>query len=208
MRDAVVQQLGLADLRRRDAVRDAYSAAARDPGASHPFALGRALAEGVGYPPELLDRVPDVAVRAFSGVAAVGVDGAVAPGDRVLDAGCGAGLDTLVAARRTGGGGQVVGVDFSSDMLQRALEATRGSAEGADVAGVFLARAAAERLPLADGSVDVALVNGIFNLNPARAAIFAELARVVRPGGRVHAAELILCEPLADEDRTEAGWFA
>ena len=201
MRDAVVQQRAEADLRRRDAVREAYSAAARDPGGSHPFAVGRELAEGVGYPPELLDGLPDVAVRAFSGVAAVGVDGRVGPGDRVLDLGCGAGLDTLLAARRTGGAGSVVGVDFSSDMLGRAQEAV------AEASGVLLARAAAERLPLADGSVDAVLVNGIFNLNPARAAIFAELGRVVRPGGRVHAAELILREPLAEEDRTEAGWF-
>lgn len=99
---------------------EAYSAAARDPAGSHPFPIGRELAEGVGYSPRLLDGMPDAAAGAFSGVAAVGVDARVEAGDRVLDLGCGSGLDTLLAARRTGGAGPVVGMDFSADMLRRA----------------------------------------------------------------------------------------
>src|SRR5262249_42591724 len=83
-------------------VRDAYSAAARDPGGEHPFAVGRELALGVGYPAELLDRLPASAVAAFAGVAAVSVNAALEPGQRVLDLGCGAGLDSLVAAERVG----------------------------------------------------------------------------------------------------------
>lgn len=201
MRGAVVQHQAEAEVRRRDAVLEAYSAAARDPAGAHPFEVGRDLAEGVGYSPRLLDGIPDAAVGAFSGVAAVGVEARVEAGDRVLDLGCGAGLDTLLAARRTGDAGRIVGVDFSAAVLRRARDAIGG------VPRVLLARAAAERLPLADGSVDTVLINGIFNLNPARAAIFAELARVVRPGGRLHAAELILRGPPAEEDRTEAGWF-
>jgi SAM-dependent methyltransferase len=188
------------DRRRRTLVREAYSAAARDPGAEHAFAVGRELAAGVGYPAELLDRMPGPSVAAFAGVGAVSITAALAPGERVLDLGCGAGLDSLVAAERVGRDGEVVGVDFSADMLARA------AAAGAE--RVWWCRASAEELPLVDGSVDVALVNGIFNLNPGRARILAELARVVRPGGRVHAAELVLREPLPESERTDANWFA
>jgi SAM-dependent methyltransferase len=181
-------------------VREAYSAAARDPSGQHPFAVGRELALGVGYPAEVLDRLPGAAVASFAGVAAVSVTAALGLGDRVLDLGCGAGLDSLVAAERVGPGGEVLGVDFSADMLARAASAGAGR--------VTWARASAEALPLADASVDVALVNGIFNLNPGRSRILAELARVVRPGGRVHAAELILRGPLPEAERTNANWFA
>jgi len=122
------------------------------------------------------------------------------PGSRVLDLGCGAGLDSLIAAERVRPGGEVLGIDFSADMLARA--ASTG------VENIAWCRASAEALPLADGSVDVVLVNGIFNLNPGRSRIFAELARVVRPGGRVHAAELVLRGPLPEAERTDANWFA
>jgi len=182
----------------------AYSAAARDPGGDHPFAVGRELALGVGYPPHLLDRMPDAAVDTFAGVAAVSVEAELERGDRVLDLGCGSGLDALTAADRLGQEGRVVGVDFSDNMLRRAQRAR--DAIAAD--HVSLCRASAESLPLADDSVDVALVNGIFNLNPARSAIFGELSRVVRPGGRVYAAELILRQPLPPTELTEASWFA
>jgi SAM-dependent methyltransferase len=188
------------DRQRTALVREAYSAAARDPGAEHPFAVGRTLALGVGYPGELLDRAPAAAVAAFAGVAAVSARAPMLPGERVLDLGCGAGLDSLVAAERVLPGGEVIGIDFSADMLARA--ASIGPLN------VAWCRASAEALPLADASVDVALVNGIFNLNPGRSGIFAELARVVRPGGRVHAAELVLRGPLPETERTDANWFA
>ena len=106
----------------------------------------------------------------------------------MLDLGCGSGLDTLIAAQRTGAAGRVYGVDFSSAMLERARRAA------ADVApeNVEFLQADAERIPLPDASIDVALVNGIFNLNRLRSELFRELARVVRPGGQVFGAELIL----------------
>jgi ubiquinone/menaquinone biosynthesis C-methylase UbiE len=99
----------------------------------------------------------------------------------------------------------VIGVDFSMDMLDRARI---GASEGAFVNTLFC-RADAERLPVEDNSIDVALVNGIFNLNPSRSEIFRELARVVRPSGTVFAAELILSQPLPpDQRQSEANWFA
>jgi len=188
----------------RNAVRNAYSAAARHPEKKHAFPVGRILAERLGYPPELLEALPPVSVEAFAGVSNLAVSEAIPSGSVVLDLGCGAGLDSLIAARRAGPTGHVLGVDFSDSMIARAQQAA--TACGADVT---FCRGDAEHLPLAEWSVDIALVNGIFNLNPARADIFHELARVVRPEGRVLAAELILREAVVKPSAfTDAEWFA
>jgi arsenite methyltransferase len=190
--------------RLRSAVQGAYSAAADRPRDKHAFPVGRAFAESVGYPPELLAELPPDCVDVFAGVSNVSVAAPIPAGCSVLDLGCGAGLDSLIAAGRVGSEGHVIGVDFSPAMLALARRAT--AAIGGNVGFV---RADAERLPLHRASIDVALVNGIFNLNPAREEIFRELARVVRPGGFVYAAELILTEavertgPISDSD-----WFA
>ncbi len=190
--------------RLRDAVRRVYSAAG-DPRVKHPFPVGRHFAASLGYPADLLASLPSVCVEVFTGVSNVAVFAGIPEGARVLDLGCGAGLDSLIAACRAGADGQVIGVDFSEEMLARARE----GAAAAGVQNITFCRADAERLPIQDGGVDVALVNGIFNLNPVREEIFSELARVVRLGGRVFAAELILREPLPPGTVfTEADWFA
>jgi SAM-dependent methyltransferase len=189
----------------REGVREAYSAASRHPRREHPFPVGREFAESLGYPRSVLDDLPEVAIEAFAGVSNVSVLAALMQGATVLDLGCGAGLDSLVAARRVGPLGRVVGIDFSAAMLVRANGGVRAS--GAH--NIVLARAAAESLPLSDESIDVVLINGMFNLNPARTEIFEELARVVVPGGVVYSAELILKEPLPQAVRAdEASWFA
>jgi len=189
----------------RNGVRKAYSEAAQNPSGPHPFPVGRRFAESLGYAEDLLARMPSPSVDAFSGVSKVALVADIAPGTTVLDLGCGAGLDSLVAADRVGPHGRVIGIDFSTDMLVRA---GRAAAETRSANVQFL-RADAESVPLADGSIDVALANGIFNLNPAREAIFHELARVVRRGGSVYAAELILREALpAELKRGEANWFS
>lgn len=191
----------------RDKVRQAYSSAADRPSAKHPFPVGRAFAESLGYPAALLDGLPSIAVEAFAGVSNVSLFAEIPPGATVLDLGCGAGLDSLIAAGRVGPTGKVKGVDFSDTMLDRAQEAAKES----NTENVTFEKADAERLPLSAVSVDVALVNGIFNLNPSRASIFSELARVLRPDGVVFAAELILAEPLPSDVKqklSEADWFA
>jgi len=191
-------------LQLRTAVHNAYSAAAERPAQKHAFPVGRVLAERLGYSAELLDTLPPVAVEAFAGVSNLAVSMALATGARVLDLGCGAGLDSLILAKRVGPTGRVVGIDFSEAMLARARQAAAMS----DV-DVTFSRGDAERLPLDDASVDAALVNGIFNLNPARSEIFRELARVVRPDGRVYSAELVLQEAVAKPDHfSESEWFA
>lgn len=189
----------------RDKVRGAYTAAAERPAEKHPFPVGRAFAESLGYPAELLNSLPSVAAEAFAGVSNVSSFAEIPEGAKVLDLGCGGGLDSLIAARRVGLTGKVTGVDFSDTMIQRAREA----ASEARIENIDFEKADAERLPIADASIDVALVNGIFNLNPTRDSIFREMARVLRPGGAAYAAELILARPLpAEIKQNEADWFA
>lgn len=189
----------------RDGVHDVYSHVADSPAAEHPFKVGRAFAEGLGYPAEWLDRVPAASVEAFTGVSCVSLFAELPEGARVLDLGCGAGMDALIAAMRVGKSGHVTGIDFSAAMLARA----RSSAEQSGLDHVTFQSGDAERIPLDDGSVEVALVNGIINLNLARAQIMRELVRVLRPGGRLYCAETILREPLTDEERTNlTNWFS
>lgn len=189
----------------RDDVRLAYSRAAESPEGRHPFPVGRGFAESLGYPGALLQEIPAESVDAFAGVSNVSITAEIPCGATVLDLGCGAGLDSLIAARRVGTAGRVLGVDFSGSMIARA----RRAAAQVGSANVELVEGPAEDLPIGDASVDVALVNGLFNLNLARSAIFRELARVVRPGGMVYAAELVLKEPLPDHVlRDASNWFA
>jgi len=189
----------------RAGVHQAYSAAADNPQAEHPFPVGRQFAQSLGYPPGLLADLPASAVEAFAGVSNVAVFAGIPAGATVLDLGCGAGLDSLIAAKRVGPTGRVIGLDFSESMLARARQA----AAEAGLNNLEFHQTDAENLFLEEASIDAALVNGIFNLNPARDLIFSELARVVRPGGTVYGAELILREPLPPEEQaSETDWFA
>jgi SAM-dependent methyltransferase len=189
----------------RHAVREAYSNAARDPKSSHPFPVGRRFAKSVGYSAALLKTIPKSSVESFSGVSNVSLFAEIAEGMLVLDLGCGAGLDAVVASRRVGPQGRVVGVDFSPEMAFKAGRTILDSG----IENLQVAVAGGEDLPLESGTFDLAMVNGIFNLNPFRREIFRELARVLRPGGTVWSAEIILKEPLADAHRqSEAAWFA
>jgi len=190
---------------KRDGVKQAYTAIAEHPYNEPPFPTGRGLAENLGYPPDLLDTLPDVSVEAFCGVSNVSVFAEIPEGSTVLDLGAGAGLDTLIAAKRTGKSGKVIAIDFSEAMLARARQAI----SEAQATNVEAQLADAETLPIADASVDVVIVNGIFNLNPYRERIFCELGRVVRPGGLVFAAELILSSAFTQEQRSDnTNWFS
>jgi arsenite methyltransferase len=199
----------MSDLEQADLLRmkvnEAYSAVAATPAGKHPLPNGRNLAEDLGYPPELLDTLPRVSTDAFAGVSNVSLFAQLLPGAIILDLGCGAGMDSIIAARRIGPTGQVIGIDFSEAMLERARRARQSQ----NLPHLEFKAGDAEHLPLADTSVDAVLVNGIFNLNPKRQEIFAELARVLRPGGSAWVAELILAKPLPESDRANPdNWFA
>jgi arsenite methyltransferase len=188
----------------REGVRNAYSAAASNPSAKHPFPVGRDFACSLGYPTELLEQVPANAVEAFAGVANVSCFAPLPERGRVLDLGCGSGFDSLVFSVRANHQTPVCAVDFSAEMLARGRRASQEIG-----APVTFVQASAEEIPLPDDSVDVAMVNGIFNLNPAREALFFELARVLRPGGVVAGAELVLSEALPIEaEPSPESWFS
>lgn len=186
----------------RERVRQTYGQIARVPGAHHAIPVGRRLAERAGYPAEWLNAVPATTVEVFAGVSCLPCLAEIPEGAVVLDLGCGGGLDALLAAPRCS---HVVAVDFSEEMLSRAS----ASAELMGATSIRFAYGDAEAIPAETGSVDVALINGIFNLNPMRDAIFSELARVVRPGGEVFSAELILKQSRQlDGKPRDNDWFA
>src|SRR5579864_7722124 len=137
--------LATADLL-REKVNGAYSAAASRPEQKHPFPIGRELAENLGYPSEVLDEVPQPSVEAFAGVSNVSLFAELPVGATVLDLGCGAGMDSIIAARRVGPTGQVIGVDFSEAMLSRA----RAAKELINLPHLQFQQSDAECLPLAD----------------------------------------------------------
>ncbi|HLZ68762.1 MAG TPA: methyltransferase domain-containing protein [Dehalococcoidia bacterium] len=186
------------------AVRERYSGVAAEPARDFGFPVGRAFAEAVGYAPELLAALPAEAAEAFAGVACPVPRAELHPGETVVDLGCGAGLDSLLAARAVGETGHVIGVDFAPQMVERA----RRVANVARMPQVEIRLADGCALPLADESADAVLVNGIFNLNPDKTALLREAGRVLRPGGRLVAAEIILTAPLPEgEGHSLDDWF-
>lgn len=189
----------------RERVKIAYSDVAIDPEGEHAFPAGAEFAHGLGYPKKLLETVPETVRESFAGVSNLSVQAAIPQGSRVLDLGCGAGLDSFVAGIKVGPRGHVFGVDFSRPMIEKACSAS----EHLKTETVSFAVADGERLPFPAASVDLVLVNGIFNLNPRREEIFPELVRVLASGGKVFAAELILRNPLSESEKaSEENWFA
>ncbi len=186
-------------------VREAYSDAASDPQDPRPFPMGYEFAVSVGYPEDLLNDLPKSSVDRFTGVSNVALFAEIPANSTVLDLGCGSGTDSLIAATKTGPEGRVYGVDFSPSMLSYA----QTGASEAGISNTEFREAEGQSIPFADGTFDVGLVNGIFNLNPDRTGLFRELARVVRPGGVMYCAEIILSEPMDDEERAGlANWFS
>ncbi|MEO5358508.1 MAG: methyltransferase domain-containing protein [Nitrospirae bacterium YQR-1] len=189
----------------KEGVKGAYSAVATEPDGKHPFPVGRLFALSLGYPEELLDDVPSLAVESFTGVSNVSVFAGIKEGDRVCDVGCGVGLDAFIAARRAGANGKVTGVDFSAQMIEKAQ---RAKAQGGSKNTDFIV-AEAEKIPLSDNSASVVLANGIFNLNPVRDVIFKEILRILKPGGMVFGAELVLTTAPVDPLTCSLNnWFA
>ena len=177
-------------------IKKTYATVSQEPGTDFVFPTGRAWAEDLRYPPELA-AVPDAAAESFAGVANPWELGRLSPGERVLDLGCGAGTDSLVAAQMVGGEGRVTGIDMTPEMLAKA----RANARAMGAANVEFAAGEAEALPFPDGSFDVVLSNGVIDLVPDKDAVFAEIHRVLVPGGRVQIADVTIQRPVSEEGK-------
>ena len=170
-------------------IRNTYASVSQEPEKDFVFPTGRGWAQDLGYPPELAN-VPEAAVESFAGVANPWELGRLSAGERVLDLGCGAGTDSLVAAQMVGPDGSVVGIDMTPEMLAKAH---RAAAE-MGAANVEFVEGDIELLPFADESVDVVISNGVVNLSPRKARVLAECARVLRRGGELCVSDLTIDE--------------
>jgi len=177
-------------------IKKTYSSVSQEPERDFIFPTGRAWAEDLGYPDELAN-VPERAVESFAGVANPWAMGRLAAGERVLDLGSGAGTDSLVAVQMVGPAGHVTGIDMTPEMLARA----RGAAAEMGAGNVQFVEGEAERLPFADASFDVVVSNGVIDLIPDKDAAFAELSRVLAPGGRMQIADVTIQNPVSEEGR-------
>jgi arsenite methyltransferase len=180
----------------RDEIEKTYTDVSTDPAKDFLFPTGREWAEDLGYPSEL-SRVPEHTVESFAGVANPHVLGRIEPGQVVLDLGCGAGTDLLIAAQMVGPEGRAIGIDMTATMLARARESAREM--GLD--NVELHQGLIESLPVPDESVDVVISNGVIDLVPDKDAVFAEIDRVLRPGGRLQVADVVIHTEVSEDAR-------
>lgn len=186
------------DLLKRE-IKKTYASLSQEPEKDFVFPTGRAWAADLGYPPDLLARVPEAAAESFAGVANPFSLGRLEAGERVADLGCGAGTDSLVAAQMVGPKGHVTGLDMTPQMLDKA----RAGANELGATNVDFLEGEIERLPLADESVDVVISNGVIDLVPDKDAVFAEIFRVLRPGGRMQVADVTIQNPVSEEGRRD-----
>jgi SAM-dependent methyltransferase len=179
----------------RAEVRDKYRAVAVEPDAEYHFHTGRRLAAKLGYDPEVVDALPDVAVESFAGVGNPFSIRALEPGERVVDVGSGAGFDSFVAAHAVTPTGAVVGVDMTAEMLIK----SRGTATQLRLTHVEFREGYAETLPVDDHWADAVISNGVINLCADKRTVFAEIHRVLRPRGVLQFADIANGRPVPPE---------
>lgn len=166
------------------------------------FPVGAASARRLGYDPDEIDSLPAGATESFAGVGNPLALREPRPGEVVLDLGCGAGLDSILAARRVGPAGRVVGVDMTEEMVVKA----RKNAVAAGVINVAFHAVDADALPMDDGTVDVVISNGVFNLCLDKPKVLTEVFRVLRPGGRVQMADVLLGDEVTEGEVEKGAW--
>jgi SAM-dependent methyltransferase len=179
----------------RIAVKKKYSGISRKPNNHFPYPVGRESLEWLGYAAELIAAIPPEVVDRFVGVGNPFSIQRVRKGERVLDIGCGCGLDSFVSALQAGPEGLVVGIDLTAEMLEWARNAKMGALRGP----LHFQEGSAEELPFKDASFDLVISNGVLNLVPDKESAFREIARVLHPEGTFVAADLVIVETLPEE---------
>ncbi len=179
----------------RNEIKDKYRAVAVAPHATYHFHTGRIAAERFGYDRDVMDGLPDEAVESFAGVGNPFELRRLERGERVVDAGSGAGFDSFVAASQVGPTGRVVGVDMTTEMLKKARE----NADALGLDNVEFREGLLEAMPVDDGGVDVVISNGVINLCADKRATFDEILRALRPGGHLQFADIANGRPVPPE---------
>jgi SAM-dependent methyltransferase len=183
----------------RDAIRDEYSQVASDPARGFHFHTGRRLASLLRYEDAWLDGLPEASIASFAGTGNPFSMGLPRDGDRVVDVGCGAGIDSLIASRMIGPRGEVIGVDMTPAMLDRA----QACAAQSGASNVRFHHGLAESLPVANEWADLVISNGVLNLFPDKFAGLREMARVLKPGGRLQVGDILVQRSVGERGKRD-----
>lgn len=183
----------------RAAIQAEYAEVAAHPDKGFHFHTGRPLALMLGYADAWLDGIPEGAIESFAGTGNPFSLGTIRAGERVVDVGCGAGIDSLIAARMAGDSGAVIGVDMTPAMLAKA----RRNASEAVAGTIEFREGYGEALPVPDGWADVIISNGVLNLMPDKSAALAEMARALKPGGRLQIADIMVQLPVPQDAKAD-----
>jgi arsenite methyltransferase len=190
------------DLERR--VKSMYREVALHPEIEYHFEMGRALAERLGYPPEILDQIPAEAIDSFAGVGHYFDMALLKEGETVVDLGSGSGMDVFYAAHQVGKSGEVIGIDMTEEQLEKSAELRDSS----DFGQVIFQNSYIEQLPIVSASIDAVISNGVINLSSEKAKVFNEAARILKPGGKLAIADIVTTVKLPENISCNATLWA